>query len=639
MRNQACEPCAKRKVRCDKEEPCSNCKRRKQDHCSYAEPPATNGIRKPEHVARPFVSRLSDSTAISPGAHVAISPHQSQEAATPADKNSKDPVIVEQDGQQYYLESRAWFVHGHRESGHRTVAATHPLLLKSAPAAFESILGAYSASQVSIPNCLREKGQMVFAIYKQRVHPFIKIMFNWDLERLELAMTSTSSTLLLDDAEKSLVSSIHLASIISLTDAECRERFGQPRTFIVTECVVMCEKAIAKTNLLSIKNVVALKALAIYLFVSLDCLSTQSLWTLMGLAIRNGEKLGVHRDGTLLGLSPPETEERRRLWWQLQYLDLILAIRLGVTPSTLMIEWDAKLPLNIEDEDFTPGSETFPKERVGLTSMAYCLFTYYVLYEQRRYHADKGRFELSWSTNQSIPIRTKETFIDHLEDGLNKKFLQYCDPIKPLHTILQIASRALICVFRQRILLTGGHVNQEDRGALLALSAQCIEYSIAFHSHQNIRAFRWLTTNGFPWPAFMIVLIEASNETDAEKCQRVWTVLSDLYTTNTSLLEFVEDRRRLHAAELTVAAWKSCKTKGTVDRDAPKPEFVRDLEDRLARFMATSTEVAAAQDMGRHEEPVATDAPQSFSLEDEADGLFDLNFEDIDWAFWNNFAN
>lgn len=137
----------------------------------------------------------------------------------------------------------------------------------------------------------------------------------------------------------------------------------------------------------------------------------------------------------------------------------------------------------------------------------------------------------------------------------------------------------------------------------------------------------------------MIVLIEASSETDATKCQRVWTVLSDLYTINTSLLEFLEDRRRLHAAELTVAAWKSCKSKGTVNRDAPKPEFVRDLEDRLTNFMARSTDAAGSQNRGRTEEPAVTDNAQSIFLDNESDGLFDLNFEDIDWAFWNNFAN
>ena len=77
----------------------------------------------------------------------------------------------------------------------------------------------------------------------------------------------------------------------------------------------------------------------------MDRLSTQSLWSLMGLVIRNADKLGIHRDGTFLGLSPFETEDRRRLWWQLQHLGLALAVRCGLTPLTLMAKWDAKLPL------------------------------------------------------------------------------------------------------------------------------------------------------------------------------------------------------------------------------------------------------------------------------------------------------
>lgn len=109
----------------------------------------------------------------------------------------------------------------------------------------------------------------------------------------------------------------------------------------------------------------------------MDRLSTPSLWSLMWLVLRNAEKLGIHRDGSLLRLSPVETEERRRLWWQLQHFDLILAVRSGMTPMNLSTDWDAKLPLNIEDEGIKASMTDPPKERKGLTSMSYCLYTYW----------------------------------------------------------------------------------------------------------------------------------------------------------------------------------------------------------------------------------------------------------------------
>jgi len=52
----------------------------------------------------------------------------------------------------------------------------------------------------------------------------------------------------------------------------------------------------------------------------------------------------------------------------------------------------------------------------------------------------------------------------------------------------------------------------------------------------------------------MVVLVEASHERDVDKCQHIWSLLSHLYAANTSLLELTENRRRLHAAELIVAA-------------------------------------------------------------------------------------
>lgn len=53
MRNQACEPCAKRKVRCDRADPsCSNCKRRKQDHCVYPDASSDARIKRLEETIR-----------------------------------------------------------------------------------------------------------------------------------------------------------------------------------------------------------------------------------------------------------------------------------------------------------------------------------------------------------------------------------------------------------------------------------------------------------------------------------------------------------------------------------------------------------------------------------------------------------
>lgn len=54
MKAQACLPCAKRKVRCDRKGPCSNCKRRKGDKCTYLDVSPNEHIKKLKTLVRDF---------------------------------------------------------------------------------------------------------------------------------------------------------------------------------------------------------------------------------------------------------------------------------------------------------------------------------------------------------------------------------------------------------------------------------------------------------------------------------------------------------------------------------------------------------------------------------------------------------
>lgn len=106
------------------------------------------------------------------------------------------------------------------------------------------------------------------------------------------------------------------------------------------------------------------------------------------------------------------------------------------------------------------------------------------------------------------------------------------------------------------------------------------------------------------------------------EAQRIWDLLSDLYTYNKNLLELSEDRRKLHAAELITSAWKA---RHTADPSAHKPACVSILEPLLSdnRGYATKTQTEV---VGQSLEPVMTD--------EDLNAMLDLEFQDIDWGFW-----
>ena len=228
----------------------------------------------------------------------------------------------------------------------------------------------------------------------------------------------------------------------------------------------------------------------------------------MGAVVRNAERCGLHRDGTLLGLSPYETERRRRLWWQLQHVDIALGVKSGSLSLTLIAPWDAKLPLNIEDEDIDPHMLEAPKERQGLTSMSHCLWTYFVLHEQRSFcRADGSKLGFTWAADKSLSRVEKEVLINRLEAGLNQRYLQFCDPIRPLDVLIQITARSFIYCMRRLVLHPLAHVDrslkwsENHRKELLDVCIGCLEYDVASHSNASIQHFRWHFQDYFQWSA------------------------------------------------------------------------------------------------------------------------------------------
>lgn len=54
----SCTPCARRKVRCDRLQPCCHCKRRPQDNCVYPEQTAGSAHERPTEDASERIEKL-----------------------------------------------------------------------------------------------------------------------------------------------------------------------------------------------------------------------------------------------------------------------------------------------------------------------------------------------------------------------------------------------------------------------------------------------------------------------------------------------------------------------------------------------------------------------------------------------------
>lgn len=132
----------------------------------------------------------------------------------------------------------------------------------------------------------------------------------------------------------------------------------------------------------------------------------------------------------------------------------------------------------------------------------------------------------------------------------------------------------------------------------------------------------------------MCVLVEASDESDIYKAKELWDLLACVYEANANLLELLEDRRKFHAAELIVAAWNALRSRCASQR-LEQPKFLVQLEQRLATCrIRVDQDAPQASQRGSDDQIHAPRVPERMEGPFEID--FDMDLEDIDWAFWNS---
>lgn len=239
-----------------------------------------------------------------------------------------------------------------------------------------------------------------------------------------------------------------------------------------------------------------------------------ALFSLMGIAVRIGQRMGLHRDGSLLDLPPVKAEEKRRVWWHMQHMDIMLFQVLGCLSMTLYAEWDTKLPANLDDQDFSPEMEVLPPDRYGLTSISHCLWRYHILYEQRlARHSDKFHKDFAWLTSPRVSVVEKEAYVERVSRTMGEKFVQHCELLNPLHVSIQIGIRSFILAIKRIVHQPGvanmkiSNMPKRERDEFLRNTVECLEYYILGETTPSIAQFRWHNENYFQWPACMSLFL------------------------------------------------------------------------------------------------------------------------------------
>ena len=307
-----------------------------------------------------------------------------------------------------------------------------------------------------------------------------------------------------------------------------------------------------------------------------ETLDARTVWTLSGVANRIAQGLGLHRDGSELGLPVFESEMRRRLWWQLIILDFRSAELTG--SGRFGDFWsDTHTPNNLDDVDFWPGiTEQEFADRISAkgsnraTEMISCLlrcefgsFWKEKMLQKSKSSASPMNAQLFTGKPPSpwdVSLKERDEVITELERRLEDKFLRYCDVNNPLQFMASIIGRGAVASMRlmahhPRRWANEADMPADERALLWKLSIKLLESDSLVHSTKALQRFMWHSNVYFQWQALVYLLGELKNKTVGDDVNNAWRKIEETYHHHPAFI--VEFRKPLHAAvgSLCLKAW------------------------------------------------------------------------------------
>lgn len=252
------------------------------------------------------------------------------------------------------------------------------------------------------------------------------------------------------------------------------------------------------------------------------------------MVIRLAYALGLHRDGTALGLSPFETDMRRRLWYQICALDFLSSDTSGTVPS--ISQFDSKLPLNINDADLRPEMTELPEPRIGVTEMTFVLIQNEIINTQRRLRQNSSTGDFSM-IGPKLTIAEKEGILQELSDHLESTYLQYCDNAGPI--LGSAATLARLMVSNLSLVnygLVGGDPSnsidllpQATKDRLFRTCIGSIEQTRSLAVDSDTKKFAWIFKAEVQWYAMAYILREVGLREPSELVEKGWEVVDRVF--------------------------------------------------------------------------------------------------------------
>ncbi|GLA09612.1 hypothetical protein AnigIFM60653_011943 [Aspergillus niger] len=509
----ACETCKRRKVKCDKLRPCSNC-RKAGIHCIVVERPrlprgrsATKKHLQEESSSRFPISNLISRVSMLESLIHSLLNSRADSSSLLADlEGSTLPSVGSNSGDVNRLVPSGIGTSVNRakqqEDNPYGDFVTQCVTNDCDPATFHAASDIDDTLYVLSPQLLQ--------IYLVQVNPIFPILPSSSLWSLVTQRERYLTYAADHPVPRALACAISYMAIMSLSNDQCSREFDTSRAVLLNKHQSLTQLALERADYINTDDLTVLQAFVLFLISIQAHERSRKAWTMLSLALRIAQSLFLDKADFPFIVSPLERQMRRRLWHLISLLDVQASFDRGTAP---MLHADCLHSQVFPATDFLSffkPLEDHASLSPGATSLTDPIFFIVIAEAQRAFRS----LYLSHGTGPcmvGIDMHFRLQVAAHFQQE-SQGILKGCQPQKiPLHWFLEkivnVTHAFLQLVAVQPVQgISNCPFSREvgSQSTSLGLAVQFLQSLNELHQDPRIEPFRWYARLFVPWHAFSV---------------------------------------------------------------------------------------------------------------------------------------
>lgn len=430
----------------------------------------------------------------------------------------------------------------------------------------------------------------LWQLYLDNVNPLLKVIHTPSLQGR--IIEAAGNVLNIKPELEALMFSIYCSAVATLDENDCHAMFGSPKTELLAGYQLGCQQALLKARFLRCTSRDCLTALYLYLISIRLNTTPESLSSILGIAVRIAQRMGIHNEAVLTKHTPLEAEMSRRLWWSLILFDTRIGEMADFQATSLLPLWDCRVPLNVNDSDLRLDMKEPPRIQGSSTDALFTVvrselgdFVRYTMFHLGYYVPSLK----SADGDNKPPNDAESGETDAFEKKIEAKYLKFCNPDDPLHFMTIWTTRGNIAKFRlmehhSRYAGSPLHQAVPQREAALSYALSMLECNTRLVTSALTKRFIWMVNSYFPFVAYIQTVQYLKWRPTSAQANAAWQVMSDNYHAQTNLLSGGTRFFEL-LASFVLQAWDA--RKAAFDESGSSletPQIVSSIRQRLARI-------------------------------------------------------